>query len=511
MNGPGPLSGAGSAASPQVDGQADLRASVAKASPGPMAAGREAVDLDAVAQAVLGRVARRAVGAEAEVTVSRGHRGLTRFANSHIHQNVAESDAAVRLRVFHDGRHASANVTIGVGAAELAPGSTTADGETLDRLVERVMEMARLRPVDEAWPGLAPPTPPVTSVHVDPALAGGDDPMVRARMVADFVAAGGGGLGPASPSGAPERMVAAGFASTSFEQVVFANSVGACQGGAFSDAVVEGIFRGATSAGRGYGRSPLLCRVEAGAAGTVAATKATAGRDPRVLAPGSYPVVLEPLAVSDLLSFWAWYGFNAKAHAEGQSFVEVGGQQFDPVVTVVDDPFDPLTQGMAFDAEGTPRSALDLVRNGVCVGMAHDRRTAASAAGPAASTGHAVVGGEVWGPMCSNLVMAAGTSSPEALMAKIGSGLLVTELWYTRVLDPKTQVVTGLTRSGLFWFDDGQVSHPVADLRFTQSYVEALGPGSVVGVGDDPVLTPSGVVAPSLALASWNFTGDASG
>ena len=86
-------------------------------------------------------------------------------------------------------------------------------------------------------------------------------------------------------------------------------------------------------------------------------------------------------------------------------------------------------------------------------------------------------------------------------------GLLVTEFWYTRTLDPKTQVVTGLTRNGTFLIEDGVIVGAVKNLRFTQSYVEALGPGNVLGVGDDPRLYGSSCVVPSLHLASWNFTG----
>ncbi len=95
-------------------------------------------------------------------------------------------------------------------------------------------------------------------------------------------------------------------------------------------------------------------------------------------------------------------------------------------------------------------------------------------------------------------------------------GLLVTDLWYTRILDPRTQVVTGLTRNGVWLVEDGRVSRPVSNLRFTQSFLEALGPGAVRGVGSDATVVTGGFglgawVVPSLHLASWNFTGGAKG
>lgn len=54
-------------------------------------------------------------------------------------------------------------------------------------------------------------------------------------------------------------------------------------------------------------------------------------------------------------------------------------------------------------------------------------------------------------------------------------GLLVTDFFYTRVLDPRTLVVTGLTRNGVWLIENGLVTQPVRNLRFTQSYAEALG------------------------------------
>jgi len=87
----------------------------------------------------------------------------------------------------------------------------------------------------------------------------------------------------------------------------------------------------------------------------------------------------------------------------------------------------------------------------------------------------------------------------------------VTEFWYTRILDPKTQVVTGLTRNGTFLIEDGRIVGGAPNLRFTQSYVEALAPGNVLGVGHDARLFDGTYHVPSLHLASWNFTGGARG
>ncbi len=103
-----------------------------------------------------------------------------------------------------------------------------------------------------------------------------------------------------------------------------------------------------------------------------------------------------------------------------------------------------------------------------------------------------------------------------ALVGQVSRGLLVSDFWYTRVLDPRTLVITGLTRNGVWLIEDGVMTQPVQNLRFTQSYPQALAPGAVLGVGSHSVGLPSGwealaFRAPALRLASWNFTGNASG
>jgi predicted Zn-dependent protease len=91
-------------------------------------------------------------------------------------------------------------------------------------------------------------------------------------------------------------------------------------------------------------------------------------------------------------------------------------------------------------------------------------------------------------------------------------GLLVTDFWYTRILDPKTTVVTGLTRNGTFLIENGKITGAVRNLRFTQSYVDALAPGNVLGIGNDARLAgESHYHVPTLHLGKWHFSGGAKG
>jgi predicted Zn-dependent protease len=446
----------------------------------------DALDLRTVGMDVLRRVGGRG---EAEVIVQQGSSAVTRFANSFIHQNVADDWQRVRLKVVTEGR--------------LATGVTNRlDAGSLDRLVEDTLLAATYRPVDPDWPGLCPPEAWLTvdDDHYDKDTHAAD-PAARAEVVKAFVDAG------------PE-LEAAGFCSTDGWTTFFANTDDHRAEGQASLATIEAIHRTAPAEdgwradGRGWQSSSRLGDLDGAAAGRVAAEKARAGAGAVDLEPGSYEVVLEPAAVADVVEFLA-QGFDAKTYREGRSFVRAKKLQFDPDISIWDDALDPRAIGVSFDAEGTPKAAVDLVLEGVSNALVHDRRTAAKA--KVRSTGHAVEGGETWGPMPSNLFLGEGDRSPGDLVASVRRGLLVTEFWYTRTLDPKTMVVTGLTRNGTFLIEDGAVVGPVRNLRFTQSYVDALAPGNVLGVGDDPRLYGSSCVVPTLHLASWNFTGGARG
>lgn len=420
--------------------------------------------------------------AEAEVSVSSGRSALTRFANNHIHQNVADAGQSVRLKVVVDGRAATA--------------STSRVSSGLKDLVERALAAARLRPSDPLWPGLATAAPALRSASYDEATHTAD-PDVRATIVEQFVRAG-----------EAAHLTAAGFCSTSGYESAFANSAGQRLHGRVSRAVVEGIHRSAVADGGSQQISSRVGDLDGGAAGQRAADKARRGVDPVDIDPGLWEVVLEPGCVTDVLDFVTGHGFNAKHHAEGQSFARLGELQFDPKVTIFDDATDPRQIGLPFDGEGTPKRRLDLVREGVTTALAHDRRTAASAG--TVSTGHGGPGSDMYGPSPAHVFLEPGAESPEELIGSVERGLLVTDLWYTRILDPKTTVVTGLTRNGTFLIENGRVTRPVRNVRFTQSYSDALAPGNVLGVGNDARLAgESEFHCPSLRLRSWNVTGGA--
>ncbi|MBW3620138.1 MAG: TldD/PmbA family protein [Actinobacteria bacterium] len=437
---------------------------------------------DAVVEAVGDR-------AEAQVTVARTRHGLTRFANSFIHQHVGEDTTSVWLTLAIDGRVVSAS-TADVGR------------EALERLVETTVAAARLGPVDPGWPGLAPPQEPVVTDRVDePTLTA--SPEERVAEVAAFV-------------DAASDLRAAGYVDSAGSWSAFANSAGQRLAGCSTSASLDGIHQTPTSAGSAHQTSRRLADLDGAAAGALAGDIARRAREATDVDPGDYEVVLGPDAVATLAGFVGFYGFNAQAWLDGQSFVRLDEPQLDPALTLLDDPTDPATVGAPFDAEGTPRQRTVLVGAGTSVALLHDRRTAAAVGDGARSTGNAVPGGAGVGAFPADLVVEGGATPADELVAGIERGLWVNQFHYCRVLDPRNLVVTGLTRNGTFLIEDGRIAGAVGNLRFTQSFVGALAPGRVRGVGDDVRYgrAESGigtVRAPSLRLAGWRFTGGARG
>ncbi|MFH1103774.1 MAG: metallopeptidase TldD-related protein, partial [Actinomycetota bacterium] len=325
-------------------------------------------------------------------------------------------------------------------------------------------------------------------------------PAQRAAAVKAFIDAG-------------EGLSAAGYCDTEAEQVAFANSLGQRAAGSVTRATIDGIHQTGESAGSAHQTSARFADLGGKAAGELAADRARRGMKAFDLKPGEYAVVLAPECVATMAIFMGFYGFSGKAFEEGASFVEIGASQFDPRITITDDPMSPDALGLGFDTEGTPKRALDLVRAGVTKGLVHDRRSARKAG--TQSTGHAFADASL-GPVTASLVVAGGGDAVTDMIASVDRGLYVATFNYCRILDPKSQAVTGLTRNGTFMIENGRITGAVTNLRFTQSFVAALAPGRVLGVGDDLRYADSefgaGIVrAPSLHLAGWNFTGGAEG
>jgi PmbA protein len=443
----------------------------------------------ALAEEVLGRALR--VGAtEAEVLVIAGDSALTRFANSEIHQNVAERSVQVSLRHV-----------VGRRIAVVSTGKVDADG--LRSLVHRAASIARSCEELEDWAGLPPPSP---GSGGNPVVPGSGSAWVAATAEAtpEFRAEGVRAVIAAADD---VGVMAYGSFSTDAEAVAVANSAGIRAAENRTSAQLLTVHM-SPDGGTGYaeGVSMDATTLDAAAIGREAAAKARASDRAVAVAPGDYPVVLEEYAVVDITDQLGYLGFSALAVQEGRSFAEPGRRIGSDLVTIVDDGADPSGLPMAFDYEGVPKQRVPLVEAGVCRDVVFDSQTAARAG--RTSTGHGLPAPNPWGPFPLNAVMAAGTTPRDELIGGLDRGLLVTRFHYTNVVHPKLAIITGMTRDGTFLVEGGKIVGPVRNLRFTQSYLDALAGVSAVSSSRKTIRGSLGAaVVPALRIDSWTFTG----
>ena len=411
--------------------------------------------------------------------------GLTRFADSAIHQSMAREDTAVKVRVAIDGR-------VGVASTnDLSKEGATAAARS-------ALELAEMAAPDPMFPGLAPQADvPQAPDRFDEATAA-TTPRSRAEAVAALVGACGDGFH------------AAGAYETNASEVALANSEGQFCYAATSQATASTVVSGGDG-GAGYAEAwaSRAADIDPEAAGRRAFGKARDSQAPRALEPGRYDVVLEPPAVATLTSFLAYLGLGGRAIAEGRSCFSdrVGQQLLSERVTIYDDALSPGTLGLPFDFEGTPKRRVDLVAEGVVRGGVHDRRSAAQEG--LESTGHALPPPNPHGPFPLNLFLAPGDASVEDMVRGTSRGLLVTRFHYSNVVHPKEAIITGMTRDGTWLVEDGEITHPVKNLRFTHSVIEAL--RDVDAVGREAELASEFFFAassvPALKISGFQFTG----
>jgi len=219
--------------------------------------------------------------------------------------------------------------------------------------------------------------------------------------------------------------------------------------------------------------------------------------------------VLEPAAVSTLVGFLAYMGFGGRALLEGRSCLsgKEGQTVSAPSISIWDDALSPLTLGIPFDFEGTPRKRVDLIKDGVFIDGVYDLRSAKQAG--KRTTGHALPPPNPEGPFPLNLFMAPGDSTIEDMIAATRRGLLVTRFHYSNIVHTVESTITGMTRDGTFLIEDGQVKHPVKNFRFTQSILEALSSVSMIGreteLASEFFFSASRV--PALKIDAFQFTG----
>jgi predicted Zn-dependent protease len=394
---------------------------------------------------------------ECSVSITGNRTGNIRFARNSISTAGLNEDMQLTVRVAF-GKKA--------GIARL----NEFDDKSLEKAVRRAEELARLAPENpEFMPAVGKQEYRGTQTFVPSTAA--IDPDYRAEVAAASIG-----------QARAKKLVTAGFFtdSTSFSCVANSNGVFGFQ--EFTDLSFTCTAR--TEDGRGSGwvtRSAV---------------------DAKALEPGRYTVILEPAATSEILGNM-FSSFGARAADEGRSFLakkgggnRLGEKLFDQQVNIWADPWNPDVPVAPWDNQTMlARKRTDLIKDGKVASLEYSRYWAQKK-GAEATARH------------GNMIMAGGTKSLEELIEGTKKGIVVTRTWYIRMVDPQSLLITGLTRDGTFYVENGKIKHPVKNFRFNESPVtilnniDELGKPQIIG-GDE---VPFQMVLPPMKVRDFNFT-----
>jgi predicted Zn-dependent protease len=438
------------------------------------------------ARKITDAILQRCKGNPAELTLMHYDAFLTRFANNIIHQNVAERDAEVTLRYFIGKQ---------IGTAT----TNRLDQAGLDELVERARSNSKTSPEDPNYPGLPEPEPYKHVPAWDQATAD-YTPEKRARAV-----------GVVCQMSVEKGLNASGALSTGSNVLVVANTEGVFTYHRSTNADFQTVVMSDDSSGRAQESAWNVDDLAVESLGRGAIETAVRGQNPIKIDPGEYTVVLEHYASDDIISSLNFTGMGALTLHEGRSWMNdrIGQQLMSPQVSIWDDGLDVRGNPLPFDFEGVPKQRVDIIKQGVVMGPVYDRYSGAKMGKP--STGHATpINFRGFGPLALNLFMAPGEASVDEMIASTKKGLYINRFHYTRVVHPRDCVMTGMTRDGVFLIEDGRVTHPVKNLRYTMAYVKALANVEAVGKAAHLLVGEFGGIStcvPALKINGWNFTG----
>jgi len=423
-----------------------------------------------------------AKGAQTETLIERSAGALTRFADNEISQNVYSDSSSVSIRFVDDGR--MSRVTL-----------NQFDRAALERAVKTGLETLKRQKKNKNLPPLAGPRPLERGGNVFSKETAELSPLYRVKKIKDLVRA-------CKKAG----QTAYGTLENGLASCTVANSRGV-----FASHLESYIIYGVTvrdGDGFGWAETPAAGaeKIDFEAVNRTARLKAAMSKKPRDIKPGLYPVILEPAAAADLLSYLCVFGFGGQFYNEGSSFASgnLGKKLLSARLSIEDNALYGPAPGMPFDFEGQPRRRVVLVEKGVLKAVVHDRKTAAAA--NTASTGHALPQPNSFTPFPLNLSVRPGESSVEEMIKNSEKAVLITRFHYTNLLKPLSVEMTGMTRNGTFLVENGKISKPLKNLRFTQSVTKAFSEAEAVGRKAGLCQVWGKLSCPAFKLKAFNFS-----
>ena len=206
---------------------------------------------------------------------------------------------------------------------------------------------------------------------------------------------------------------------------------------------------------------------------------------------GRYDTVFPSGSIADFYVYMMWVA-GARSAFEGQSVfskngggTRVGEKLSNVGLQLFSDPSHSVLSGSPFVSaatsspftsvfdNGQKQSRVDWIKDGVLQSLVQTR--ASSKLTSLAYT-----------PLGDNLIMSVDGASGrlDDLVKKVENGLLLTTLWYIRMVDPNSLLLTGLTRDGVYHVKNGEVQGVTNNFRWNESPVNALSRISAAGTSE---------------------------
>ncbi len=435
------------------------------------------------AKAIAGKLLERSRADTCTVSITGARSANVRFAQNNATTNGATSQVTISVELSFGQRSGMAT-------------ASSLDEDAIARAQARSEDIARLAPPN---PEYLPPLGPQAYESGDAAY----DAATADSRVGDLADQAKSIIGIATS----RNVVAAGYGESGVYFRALATSAGlsAYERRTGSELTVTARNAAQTLSGWSGGSEIRLAKLDAARLGERAAGKAGFNGEPLDLDPGQYTVILEPAAVADLVSFMAWF-MDARSADEGRSFLakkgggtRLGEKMFDERVTITSDPRDPDVPERLFDGEGLPSRSTAWIDGGVVSNLIYSRFWAQK-------QGRAPM------PRPRNLVMKGGPASIAGMVRDTKRGILVTRLWYIRVVDPQTMLLTGLTRDGNFLIENGKIAGAVKNFRFNESPLSVLNKIVAIGPAERTIGSEeNAIVVPPLLVKDFTFSSKSSG
>ena len=376
-------------------------------------------------------------GDDVSVSLRGGTRTHLRFANNQVTTSGVDEDNTLSVSVSYGTRTGTAS-------------GNQLDPDSLRAIVDSAQQLAKLAPEDpEFMPSLGPQT-----YLVVPSWKESTTPDALQQGCARVISH-------ASSKG----LVAAGLALSRASWEASGSKGGFFGWYRATKANISTTHRTPDGQGSGWAQRIAMRPEDLDFQGLaeVASEKAETSVGRKPLKPGRYLTILEPACVANLMSLLSG-SLNQRRMDEGRSFMktsELMQPRFPTWINASSNPSDPRSPTRPYTAEGLSQVPRIWIRNGAILTLPVSRFWAkknkkSPVPGPA------------------NWLMTGGEGTVADLIAKTERGVLVTSLWYIRAVDPRRLLYTGLTRDGIYWIEDGKISHPLTNMRWNDSPLDVL-------------------------------------